>query len=272
MDKKFIGKPVLITLTSDFGDDFAKSQLEAVIFSLNPKAKFLVCSNQITPYSIIEGAFTISQFAPLTPKGSMHIAVVDPGVGSNRKSIIIQTTNYFFIGPDNGLLYPAASVDGIKAVYAIDERKISPNHSHTFHGQDIFAKAAALLSLGLVPAKIGKFAPKSLCKLSILPNQVLHIDSYGNIKINHNCLNLSVGDQIKISGKAFEHIIPFAKTFADVKPKALVAYLGSHNCLELAQNLGNANKILKLTVGDILSIAKIKPKWYTYHQSHSNLT
>lgn len=251
-------KSKLITLTCDFGDTFACAQLEAVIDSINPQAKFLLASNQITPFSIIEGAFTLEKFYPLTPEGSIHIGVVDPGVGSARRGIIIKTKNYYFIGPDNGLLYPASQMDGIKEVYMINESTLG-NLSNTFHGRDVFAKVAALISKGQKLSTLGsQIDSNEIVKLDFKKDQVVHIDPYGNIKLSTPLNGHKKGDQLKVKIKKKTVSIPFVKTFADVKPGQFLVYHGSHQTLEIAQNLGSANAKLRLVPGDVVEISSVK--------------
>jgi S-adenosyl-L-methionine hydrolase (adenosine-forming) len=247
----------IISLTTDFGDTFACSQCEVVIHGINPDVRFIIASNQITEFSILEGAFVLQKFYPFSPKGSVHIAVIDPGVGSNRRGIIIQTTNYWFVGPDNGVLYPAANLDGIQNVYVIDEAQIG-SLSNTFHGRDIFSKVAAYLTiektLGLFCFQVDQ---DTIVKLEIQPNQVAHVDPYGNIKLSSGPYGFAVGDTLEIKTPQKTLKVPFCHTFADVKKGEFLVYYGSHQTLEIAKNLGDANKELQLEIGDILDIRKI---------------
>lgn len=250
-----MNKPI-ITLTSDFGDKFAESQIELVIDGINPHAKFIVGHNAITPFSIIEGAFVISKFYPFSKAETIHIGVVDPGVGTNRRGVIIRTKNYWFIGPDNGLLFPAANLDAIEAVYRIDEDTIG-SLSNTFHGRDIFAKVAAYISL---KKPIGLYAHaieiNSLKKLFFKENQVVHIDPYGNVKLNAQPNTLTIGDTVFVTNRGKKIVARYCKTFADVKPGEWLLYQGSHQTLELAINLGSASDTLNVAIEDVLSITK----------------
>lgn len=246
-------KPV-ISLISDFGDKFAETQIELVIHGINPEIKFVVGERWITPFSIIEGAFILSKLYPFTPTGSVHIAVVDPGVGSDRKGLIIKTKNYWFIGPDNGLLYQAAAQDGIEAAYTVDESKVG-SLSNTFHGRDIFAKVAAYISAGRPLKEFAKKYPvKKIIQLHFQKNQVVNIDPYGNIKLGNGPNGYKPGDTLTIKHKRKTITAPFVKTFADVKPGEFLIYHGSHQTLEIAVNLEPAAKELGVKVGDILQI------------------
>lgn len=249
-------KKPIISLTSDFGEPFALAQVEAVIHTLNPHSKFIVASNNITSFSILEGAFVLQKFLPFTPKGSVHIGVVDPGVGSERRGIVIQTKNYWFVGPDNGLLYPAASTDGIVAAYQINEGKFKSCFSNTFHGRDIFAKVAAYLSLG---KKVTSFAQEiekeTLKNYSFPADHIAHIDTYGNIKLTTPSTQLKYGQTIKLRTAKKSAKLFYAKTFADVRPGNFLLYKGSHDTLEIAINLGSAAKTLGVSVGDKVVLA-----------------
>lgn len=143
----------LITITTDFKDGFATSQLKAVIAALGFAGQ-IIENHDVTPFSIIEGAYGIWQLAKFCPLGSVHVGVVDPGVGSSRVGIIIQTQNHWFVGPDNGLLYPAATADKIVSVWRINENYFG-QVSHTFHGRDVFIKSAVLLAQGKFPEDFG---------------------------------------------------------------------------------------------------------------------
>jgi S-adenosylmethionine hydrolase len=247
-------KPI-ISLTSDFGEPFAQAQVETVIYSLNPDIKFVSVTERVTPFSILEGAFIVSKFFKFAPKGSVHIAVIDPGVGSDRRGVMIQTKNYWFIGPDNGVLYPAAVAGGIEHAYVIKEKFFNTTLLNTFHGRDIFAKAAAYISLRKDINEFGiEIPPSTLIPYSFPHSTVAHVDPYGNVKLTNVTNGFKKGDSLKVTIEKDEYEIPFCTTFADVQPGELLAYHGSHETLELAVNLNSAAKKLGIQVGDIVSI------------------
>lgn len=240
----------LITITTDFGDSFAVSQLHAVLASCGFNGK-IIENHNVTAFSIIEGAFQIKTLSKYCSKNAIHVGIVDPGVGSGRDGVIIKTGKSFFVGPNNGLLYPALTDDIIEKVWKIDEAYFGKNISRTFHGRDIFIKAAALLAKGKGPESFGSniYDKNLLIKLSFEKGQILHIDSYGNLKINWQ-KNIVPGKILHINGNK----VPIVKTFSDVSSGKLMAYLGSSNTLELAVNQGNANGIFNLKVGDKIKI------------------
>lgn len=249
-----MNKQQIITITTDFGDDFSLSQLKAVILSLNPNAIIITVSNQISKFSILEGAFVISQAYSLFPKGTIHIGVIDPGVGTEREELIIKTKNHIFIGPNNGLFSQSVKKDSFN-IYRINKKLVNKNHSNTFHGRDIFAKVAGLISLNVdIKTLADQITDTRFINLKPQANQVLYIDPYGNIKINNTCSDYKHGQKLKIQIKKNSLTIPFVKTFNDVHPGELLAYQGSNQILEIAENLGSGNAQLKLQVGDLIKV------------------
>lgn len=244
----------IITITTDFGDDFALSQLKAVLLSLNSAVHIVVISNEISDYSIIEGAFVLSQAYNLFPKGTIHIGVVDPGVGSKRDGVVVKSNGHIFIGPNNGLFSKSAQ-DKNRKIYKIFEDRVNRNRSTTFHGRDIFARLAGFLSIGEKLSKYAKILNEnSFRKIDFKAGQILHIDHYGNLKINFETAGLKFGDKLKLTFNKSSIAIPFCNTFADVSAYELLAYRGSHNILEIAQNLGSAQKALNLKSEQVLNI------------------
>lgn len=253
-------KTNLITLTTDFGNDaFATAQLKGVIYSLNREARITECASYIESFSITAGAFILREISRFFPY-AIHVAVVDPGVGTSRKPLLFETTKGFFIGPDNGLLLPAALESGLVEVFEIDVSKLgNPKISNTFHGRDIFAWTAGLLSTGIDKSEVVKHgvAIADINQHSILHGEIVFIDPYGNIKIN-NPAQYEIGQklQFKVGQSEQELSARFVKTFADVAVGEPLFYLGSNWNLELAINLGSAAKEFGLTVGDIIEISE----------------
>lgn len=243
-----------ITITTDFGDQFAIAQLHAVIADLGFNRK-LIENHGVIPFSIIEGAFQIALLSRFSPDQSVHLGVVDPGVGSRRKGIVLQTKIGWFVGPNNGLLYPAAKEQGIYNAWSLKESYFGKQVSNTFHGRDVFVKAAVYLAQEKKPEEFGcsKINTDSLVKLKFKKGQVLHIDSFGNIKI-HWPKRVKNNGLLSVQAKKGFFSVPLVKTFTDVAPRKPLALLGSSGTLELAVNLGNAQRKLGIEVGDILKI------------------
>lgn len=244
----------LITITTDFGDQLAAAQLKAVLANLGFDG-LVIENHSVTAFSIIEGAFSLALIARFSPKWTIHVGVVDPGVGSNRRGIIIKTKKSWFVGPDNGLLYQAAISEKIEFVWKIKESSISENVSPTFHGRDIFIKVAGYLALGKKPEDFGSISipDKSLVKFSYKNGQVLHIDSYGNIKL-HYLQEIYSHKKLIVKTRKQIFTVPLVKTFSDVPKGKPLAFLGSSQTLELAVSFKRADNFFGVKQGDILEI------------------
>jgi S-adenosylmethionine hydrolase len=256
----------ILTFLSDFSIKSAYvSQMKAIALSMT-NANIVDISHEITPYNIREGAFILMTTAPYFPVGTVHVAVVDPGVGTSRKGIVVTTRTQILVGPDNGLLIPAARALGDFTVYEIANSELGLNFvSNTFHGRDIFTPVAAHILNGLFFEKIG-LVTKDFIDLDFgsfeinnkkVIGEVIYIDGFGNIITNINgfalkqVLNFDKKILLFIGKKKF--VIPFVKSYNFVKPKKLLATIGSSNYFEIALNQGDAAKKL-----GIKSESKIK--------------
>jgi S-adenosylmethionine hydrolase len=224
----------LITITTDFKDNFAAGQLRAVVASMGYEDQ-LIENHDVEAFSITEGAYGIWQLAKYCPQDTIHVGVIDPGVGSDRDGVIIQTENFWFVGPNNGLLWPAANTDGVKTVWKIDESYFG-NVSNSFHGRDVFIKASVHVAQGKRPEDFGCSLYNQLEKLEFENNQILHIDHYGNIKYwGQNTFGL-----------------PKVKTFSDVEIGQPLIIDGSSDLQELAINQGSAKDKFGLKLGQVI--------------------
>jgi len=259
----------IITLLSDFGvkDPYA-AEMKAVILSICPKARLVDLSHEIEKFNIRMGAFVLASAAPYFPKGTIHVAVVDPGVGTKRRPILVETNDAFYVGPDNGLLLLAAQKQQISHVYIItNPRYMLSRVSKTFHGRDIFAPVAAHLASGLDPSDLGSeihdyaipgFTKPKSTKNALL-GEVLHIDDFGNIITNISAEDFS-RTQIE-EGFAFglrlkDKVITlrFSSTYGEAQVGRPLALIGSHDFLEISLNQGNASKKFKAKVGDTVTV------------------
>ena len=184
-----------IVLLTDFGQqDTFSGILKGVIASISPESKVIDLSHGVDPHDILQGAFLLATACSYFPRGSVFCAIVDPGVGSDRKGICIETRDYYFVGPDNGLLWKAACENTIKRIiHLTNPAYFLDSVSHTFQGRDIFAPVAAHISKGLEDiAILGK--PLTKCVEYFLPDirrtvdslglTVIHIDRFGNVTLN----------------------------------------------------------------------------------------
>lgn len=253
----------VITLITDFGlTDPYVAEMKAVILDINPDAKIIDISHQIEKFNIRMGAFVLAAAAPYFPKGTIHVAVVDPGVGTKRKPILIETDKAFFIGPDNGVLALAAKSQSVNNIYEISNRKfMSSKVSHTFHGRDVFAPAAAFLSKGVKPSMFGQetrrlFAPnfaKLILKGNMFTGEVIHVDGFGNIVTNFTAKHLeALGLErvIPIKLKDLKLKLKLCKAYAEVEAQKPLAIIGSHDFLEVSVNMGSAAETFKIKPGD----------------------
>lgn len=246
----------LITITTDFGDSFAPAQLKAVVATLGYTGR-LIENHSVSALCISEGAFQILTLSKFSPGGTIHLGVVDPGVGSRRHGIIIKSNNFYFVGPDNGLLYPAALEDKITTVWRIKESSIGGKISNTFHGRDVFIKVAVYLAQGKKPADFGSIVTTqdTLKKIIFKPGEVLHVDPFGNIKI-YWPRDIRPGATLILFHKGITSEILITKTFSDVAEGTTLALLGSSNTLEIAINMASAAAYYGVKVGDVLTIKK----------------
>jgi hypothetical protein len=252
----------MITLTSDFGlKDPYVAEMKGVILTINPKATLIDITHEIEKFNIRMAAFMLASATKYFPQGTIHLAVVDPGVGTQRRAILIQTKKSFFVGPDNGILILAAQSQGIEHIYQLTNPKLMlPQVSSTFHGRDIFAPATAYLDKGAQPSEFGPeindpINPEfTLIKRtnSSLIGEVMHIDDFGNIITNINATDISQ-NTAKIINVELPNIslkLNFGKTYAQAKPKEPIALIGSHGFLEIALNQGNAAEKFHAKAGD----------------------
>lgn len=247
----------IITITTDFGDQFAAAQLHAIIANYDFNGN-VIENHSITPFAIEEGAFEIWQLSKFTPNNTVHLGVVDPGVGSSRWGIIIKTKKGWYVGPDNGLLYPAAARDDITDVWKLKEESFG-DISNTFHGRDVFVKAAVFLSKGKKPEDFEcmQLENADVQKLFFKKGQIVHIDDYGDIKIWWP-EKLSLGKKLLVRKKEKSFILPVVRIYDDVQVAKPLALLGSQGTLEIAVNQRNAQKEFGFTVGEILEIKEVE--------------
>lgn len=256
-----------ITLTSDFSlKDPYVAQMKAAILSINPKATIIDITHGIEKFNIRQGAFMLASASIYFPKGTVHLAVVDPDVGTKRRPILIQTEASFFVGPDNGLLILAAKNQGIKHVHQLTNPQFMlSNVSSTFHGRDVFAPAAAYLDSGVKPVEFGPetfdFVEPDFVnvvhKKDIVTGEVLYVDSFGNIITNISQKNIdkfSFKGEVNIKLKRQTCKVNMGKTYADAKRHETLLLIGSHGFLELALNQGNAAKKFKAKAGDSVKV------------------
>lgn len=250
----------MITLTSDFGlKDPYVAEMKGVILTINPNANIIDVTHGVEKFNIRMGAFMLASATPYFPKGTVHLAVVDPDVGTERRAILVQTKQGFFVGPDNGILVLAAQAQGIEHMYQLANPKFMlPNVSSTFHGRDVFAPAAAHLDMGVKPSEFGPeindaAAPEFSSvkrRNGSLFGEVLHVDGFGNVITNIRGKDLSQNQAVNVKLPGFSLNLTLAKTYAQAKPQEPIALIGSHGFLEIALNQASAVEKFRVNAGD----------------------
>lgn len=246
----------IIVLTTDFGSsDNYVGILKGIIAGLNNRARIIDNTHDVPSYNINSCRYVLETSYKYYPRGTIHLAVVDPGVGTGRKALLIESKDYFFIGPDNGSFSFLHKKD-IKRIISIKNRKYFLKEvSSTFHARDIFAPVAGYLSLGILPDEFGskitsikRLNPNKIRKTkSGLTGDIIHIDSFGNIVTSFRLNNLPDGSFLIYLGR--NKIGRLRKNYGSVKEGAPVAYLNSFGYLEIAVNSGSAADYFSVDYG-----------------------
>jgi len=257
----------VMTFLSDFGNSSNYvSQMKGVALSMT-NANLIDINHEIEPQNVREGAFVLKTCIPYFPAGTVHVGVVDPGVGTNRRGIVVTTSTQILVGPDNGLLIPAAKHLGNFTVYEIANPDLFLNKvSNTFHGRDIFTPVGSHILNGLMFENIGpiindfidlNFGMSEITDKTAT-GKVIYIDRFGNIITNidgYNLMQSLTYDKkimLFIGEKQVE--LPFAKSYDFVKKGELLATIGSSNYFEIALNQGDARKKLGAKPDDEIKI------------------
>jgi S-adenosyl-L-methionine hydrolase (adenosine-forming) len=258
----------IITLTTDFGtDDWFVGTMKGVIATITPKATLVDITHALPSGDIRAGTFALAASFKYFPKGTIHVAIVDPGVGSKRRAIAGQTEHYLFVGPDNGVLSFALRGEKIKTVRALENTAyfLEPV-SQTFHGRDVFAPVAAHLARGVAIAKFGPAVtgfvrldwpePKALGQS--VQGEVIYIDKFGNVITNIPATSIAnFGREHFDIFKGRKRICSIATHYQSVPAREAVAVPGSSGYLEIAVNGGNASATLGLRTGDRVDVRAV---------------
>jgi len=260
----------VITLLTDFGAlDYFVSSMKGVTLSLNPHARIVDITHEIPFQDIESGAFTLLATSGSFPAGTIHVAVVDPGVGSSRRAIMVQAARQFFVGPDNGIFSYICDLQPDHRVFHLtNEKYFRKPVSATFHGRDIFAPVAAALSLGVNPKELGteiknpvRLQPLAAGKFENgkLKARIIHVDRFGNCitNVTQNRLSaemIEAGAQLVVNGTT---IRSFRQFFAEETsdPDKLFAIWGSAGFLEIAATNRSAAQLLKARRGQEVTVS-----------------
>ena len=256
----------LITLLTDFGlKDPYLGMMKGVILAVNPDARIIDISHHVNAGSISRAAGIIRETYPYFPEGTVHMAVVDPGVGGKRRGIILMAPSHLFVGPDNGIFWPIINLHrDMKIIHITETKYFLPDVSSTFHGRDIFAPVAAHLSKGVDPLEMGPVIsdpvklqlPAPYQKGGALYGQVVNVDHFGNLITNIHRKELEgfIGNSRPIIRLGDLIIEGMLKTYAEVTPGEALALIGSSDNLEIAVNLGRADDKLGLDFQGVAGI------------------
>jgi S-adenosyl-L-methionine hydrolase (adenosine-forming) len=262
----------VVTFTTDFGTgDGYVGAMKGVVLSLAPTATLVDITHDVPPYDVAAGAFALAQATPHFPPGSIHVAVVDPGVGGERAELVLEARGSFFIGPDNGLLSLAAR--GPRVAHEITaagfrREPVSP----TFHGRDVFAAAAGRLAAGasakeagpLLPAIVDLVTSWTEFALAAPPpdastGDILHVDRFGNLVTSWEGDLLTPGQWRlrRRDGSGQPFLLTAGRTYGDVAPGELVVYVGSAGVIEIGVREGSAAAVTGLKRGAPVSLERV---------------
>ena len=255
----------LITLLTDFGTaDYFVGAMKGTILSLCSEAKIVDITHEIPPQDIQDAAFTLLAAYKSFPADTIHLAVVDPGVGSARRSILARCAGQFFVGPDNGIFSYVFARDSATTVFNIQNQEFFRHPvSTTFHGRDVFAPVAAALACGVEPSSFGEEVSDWVRLESLSPvkhedgtieARIIHVDRFGNCITNltKEHLNdelMANGWQLSISGRSIDSLRTFFGDEGTGERNDVFAIWGSAGFLELAARNASAAELLKARVG-----------------------
>jgi hypothetical protein len=248
-----------ITLLTDFGTaDGYVAAMRGVIASLAPDAIVDDASHEIERGDIEAGAWVLSHYWRVYPAGTIHVAVVDPGVGTERRGLVATSEGRTFVAPDNGILTRVLELSGESVVREIRERAFTRQEvSATFHGRDVFAPAAAHLSLGISPDRFGPLVADPVRLALARPQRsgssargdIVHIDRFGNLITNIPASWASPEHRFRVKGTEG---IPFRETYGHASPRELFALVGSAGTVEISVRDGSAANRLAAGRGTVV--------------------
>jgi S-adenosylmethionine hydrolase len=255
----------LITLTSDFGlRDWFVGTMKGVILGIQPNLTLIDITHEVPPGDIQAGAFALSAAVPFFPAGSVHVVVVDPGVGTHRAALAVATARAFYVGPDNGVLSWALAQDPPKTVCRLENPTyFLPSVSQTFHGRDVFAPVAAHLSGGVSIKDLGPEIrdyvrlerPEPKQEQGRIHGIVIYIDRFGNAMTNIHRNVLPWPDRAALQVRLGQgQVLPVRPAYQTVGPGEPVALFSSAGFLEVAINSGSAAQVFSLQKGQPIQL------------------
>jgi hypothetical protein len=256
----------IVTLTTDFGTrDAYVAAMKGVVLGIARDARLVDVTHEVAPHDVTEGALALEAAAPWFPPGTVHLAVVDPGVGTTRRGLVVVGERALFVGPDNGLFTPFLDEGGWGAFELEAPAYRLRDVSRTFHGRDVFAPAAAHLAAGVAPERLGPPVsdpvrlpwPTVREAAGTVAGTVLHVDRFGNLvtSIRAETFGTFSGVTVRMSGRA----LPFVGTYGDLEPGQAGALVGGSGRLEIAVREGSAATRLKASRGTPVVVSRSSP-------------
>ena len=255
----------IVTLTTDFGlQDYYVSAMKAVMLDIAPDVRFVDISHEVPDQDIMAGSWVLQNSAPLFPPNSVHLVVIDPGVGTDRNPIALKVDDQYYVGPDNGIFSLLTEDKDFEAVRLTNSDYWRDKPSNTFHGRDIFAPVAAHLSNGVDISELGEPLNElktyrwasPIADKDGLQGWIIHIDKFGNLITNlpQTLIDDVIGERpvkIYVGNMILDQLVP---TFGSVPEGEPAAYIGSSGMLEIGINKGDAAEMMSVKKGAQISL------------------
>src|SRR5438046_8471794 len=252
------GLDVIVTLTTDFGvrDPYVaemKGAILGIARAAGATVQLVDVTHEVARHDVVEGALALEAAAPFFPRGTVHVAVIDPGVGTARRGIAVAARDQVFVGPDNGVFTPFLSETGWRAFELAAPEYRLPAVSRTFHGRDVFAPAAAHVATGVDVARLGPVVsdrvrrewPGARARGGAIEGAVIHVDRFGNLVTSLSADAIAEPAVVRVAGR----VIPLVGTYGDLARGGLGALVGSSGRLEIAVREGSAAAVLRARRG-----------------------
>jgi S-adenosylmethionine hydrolase len=257
----------VITLTTDFGTrDPYVAEMKAAILRLSRAVHLVDVTHEIAPHDVVEGALAVEAIAAVCAPGTIHVAVVDPGVGTARRGLAVAAGGQVFIGPDNGIFTPVLALPGWDAFELCAPEYRMPVVSATFHGRDVFGPAAAHVALGVKPSRFGPAVRDPICLAWAasrevdggVQGEVVHVDRFGNLVTSIDAgvverLAARAGDRIRV--RIAGRTLPLVRTYGDLVAGGAGALVGSRRRLEVVVRQGSAAARLRVRRGAVVRLS-----------------
>ncbi|MDH7556777.1 MAG: SAM-dependent chlorinase/fluorinase [Candidatus Methanosuratincola sp.] len=250
----------IVTLTTDFGGHYA-GIMKGVLKRIAPQAEVIDLTHDVEAWDVRSAAFVLLSSYKYFPDGTVHVVVVDPGVGTSRRAIAIRTRRYFFVGPDNGVLYPASEEDGVEEAFEISNPEFMLKEvSSTFQGRDVFAPAAAMIASGRPISDSGKRIDRweglefwRIVGSRSADCEVVYEDRFGNLTLSLRGCDVELNGDVELVAGGRRFVAAKVRTFSDLKG-GLGLLVGSAGFYEIVANRGSARSLTGARVGSRVSL------------------